>query len=555
MNYKLLCRIFAILLFILAVAMGGCLAYALTSEETTGELPRWDGVYALSASIIFYAALGLFLLIKWGRHATGDILRKDAIAIVGLGWVICSIVGALPFMLCEPGLPLVPALFESTSGFSTTGATVIGNLIDYPRSVLLWRSLTQWLGGMGILVLFVALLSYLGVGSKALFHHESSARSAGGLQARIHDVAVRIWQIYMFLSLICTLGLVWLGMSWYDAITHTFTTISTAGFSPYDQSVGYFQSGAIEIWITTFMILGSLSFMLFGWLIRENPEPFRLIVTALGTVAMTIGVFLPRENFWGHLLVYVGLLSIILIWTIRVRAQHWKEDEESKVFVGVVVAGLVIVTVDRFALDPTLWHGEHQWTTALNHLIDHARTALFQVVSVVTTTGFSTDDFDKWPQFSRIMLFILMAVGGCAGSTAASIKVSRWLLFFKTIKHEVTAAFRPNQVMALHLNGSPTDERLRAQTIFFIAMSGVFVIFGTAFVSLMDPLMDLETSLSASIATLFNVGPGFSQIGPVENFGELSSPSLLLLCVWMLLGRLEFFAILVLFSPMLWRKY
>lgn len=489
MNYRLLSRLFGVLLFFIAGAMLSCLGFGWASGEIYTR-PDATFSFEVSAGITFLSGFGLLFL---GRGAQQPILRKEAIAIVGLGWMLCGTFGALPYMFCQPSLGFVPALFESMSGFTTTGSTVIPDLNLYPRSILLYRSLTQWLGGMGILVLFVALLSYLGVGSKALFHHESSAKTGGGLQARIHDVALRLWQIYVGISIACFAGLMLLGMSFYDAICHTFATVSTGGFSPYNESIAAFGSLNIELWLTLFMILGSISFMLYAWLLQGD---------------------------WAR----------------------WKQDEETRLFLAVVAGATIVLALDLMAV------GRHDSGQAL-------RESLFQVVSIVTTTGFATEDFNRWPAFSNWVLILLMCVGGCAGSTAGGIKVSRWLLFARVIRLEIVSAFRPNQVIALRLNGDTVGESLRLQSVFFVALAAVVAALGTGLVSLLEPMMDLDSSFSATLATLFNIGPGIGMVGPTENFAHLSSPTLALLSLFMLLGRLEFFAVLVLFMPSLWRKY
>lgn len=489
MNYRLLSRLFGVLLFFVAAAMLACLGFEWALGET---YTRADATFAFVASAGITLASGVVLLIL-GAGAREEILRKEAIAVVGLGWLLCAVFGALPYMFCEPRLGFVAAVFESMSGFTTTGSTVIPNLDLYPRSILLYRSLTQWLGGMGILVLFVALLSYLGVGSKALFHHESSARSGGGLQARIHDVALRLWQIYLGLSIACFAGLMLLGMSFYDAICHAFATVSTGGFSPHNESVAAFDSPGVELWLTLFMLLGSISFMLYAWLLRGN---------------------------WSR----------------------WRQEEETRLFLAIVSVAVVVLSMDLMVLgEHTLWRA--------------ARESLFQVVSIVTTTGFATEDYGKWPPFSQWILLLLMCIGGCAGSTAGGIKISRWLLFARVVRLEIVSAFRPSQVIALRLNGDSVGEQLKLQTVFFVGFAAVVAALGTGAVSLLEPTLDLDSSFSATLATLFNIGPGIGAVGPTENFAHLSPPTLVALTMFMLLGRLEFFAVLVLFMPSLWRRY
>lgn len=490
MNLRLLSKLMGTLLLLLGGAMFLCLglAYLLDARRE-----GFDAIESFWISSLLTAGTSV-LLIYLGRDEKSELLRKEAIAVVGMSWIVCSAFGALPYIFSEAKLTPTEAFFESASGFTTTGASVFSDVEILPRSILFWRSLTQWLGGLGILVLFVALLTYLGVGSKALFRHESSAKSGDGVQARIRDVAARLWQIYLGLTVICCTGLMVLGMDLFDAINHTFAAISTGGFSTRNASVAAFDSFAIELWLVIFMLFGGISFMLYAWLLRGKWE-------------------------------------------------RWKKEEETKAFLILVAASTVIIALDLWVLEY-----EQSFGRAL-------RDSLFQVVTIVTTSGFATADFDKWPHFSRLALIFLMCVGGCAGSTSGGIKVSRWLLFFKIVRLETILAFRPNQVIRLSMNGNATDEQLKAQTIFFIALAGVTVALGTGLVSLLEPGLNTETCFSAVMATLFNIGPGLGAVGPTQNFGFLSPLTHLLLSLLMILGRLEFFAILVLFAPSLWKRY
>ncbi len=491
MNYRLLAKLLGLLLWLLSGTMAACLAYASWLPQTN---PNQTSIRAFTLSIAITAVAGSILLLL-GRGSGREILRKEAIAVVGLGWLICATFGALPYIFGQPSLGPVQAFFESMSGFTTTGATVIPDLTHYPRAILLWRSLTQWLGGLGILVLFVALLASLGVGSKALFQHESSAKTGtGGVQARIQNLAMRLWQIYTALTILCTLGLIAMGMDPYESLCHAFTAISTGGFSPRNESIAAYNHLGIELWLTLFMILGGISFMLYAWLLQKK-------------------------------------------WT------RWKAEEETKIYLYILLAASLTI-----ALDLILVGQKHSIGQAI-------RAAVFQVVSVMTTTGFATENFDQWPAQSRFLLLVLMTVGGCAGSTAGGIKVSRWILFFKTVKHEILRAFRPNQVFSLRLNGSIVDEPLKMQAAFFIALAGVSVAFGTISISLFEYALDIDSCLSAVMACIFNIGPGLGAVGPTQNFAFLDGSSLIILRMLMLLVRLEFFAVLVLFAPSLWRKY
>ena len=487
MNYRLLSKILGLLLALMGVSMLSCLFYAWLAsprEEAAAKAFAW--------SILITIGAGLALVLA-GRNSGREMLRKEAIAIVGLGWILSAVFGALPYVFCEPGLSAEDALFESMSGFTTTGSTVITDLDKYPRSILLWRSLTQWLGGLGILVLFVALLSYLGVGSKALFGHESSAKSSQGLQARIHDVAVKLWLIYLGLTVACAAGLAVLGMSVYDSISHAFTAISTGGFSPENRSIAAYDSVGIELWLVLFMLLGSVSFILYAWLLRG-------------------------------------------------RWERWKVEEEARWFLIFVAAATGLIATDLILL------GQHSLGQAF-------RGSLFQVVTIVTTTGYATEDFNEWPPFSAVILLALMCLGGCAGSTAGGLKVGRWLLFAKIVRQQVVNAFRPNQIFSIKLNGQSVDEASRTQALFVLALAGVSVFAGTALVCLLEPMMDMDSGSSAVMACLFNIGPGLGLVGPTQNFAFMGPATKLILSGFMLLGRLEFFAVLVLFSPTLWRKY
>lgn len=490
MNYRLLSKLLGLLLLLLSATMLVCLGDAFIQDKRELGI---DAVESFLLSIAITAGAGITLRLL-GRNSGKEILRKEAIAIVGLGWLVCAAFGALPYMFAEPSLGPIEAFFESMSGFTTTGATVIADLDQFPRSILLWRSLTQWLGGLGILVLFVALLASVGVGSKALFQHESSAKTGGGVQARIQDVAARLWQIYLGLSVICCLGLMVLGMNFYEAVCHTMTALSTGGFSTRNTSVAAFDSVGIELWLSLFMILGGISFMLYAWFLRK-------------------------------------------------RWDRWKTEEETKVYLWILLLVTLVIAADLVLVEK-------------HHTIGFSlRESLFQVVSIMTTTGYATADFDGWPPLSRVLLLLVMMIGGCAGSTAGGIKVSRWILFHKIVKQQVVRAFRPNQVFSLRLNGTLVDEALNLQTVFFIALALVTVAGGTVLISLLEPTLDIESCLSSVLASLFNIGPGLGAVGPTQNFSHFNEGSLLFLSWLMLLGRLEFFALLVLFVPALWRRY
>lgn len=490
MNLKILSKLVGFLLLFLAATQALCLGFSIWNGESSEGL---DGVEAFSISIAC-SLVAAFVLLVLGRGSGTELLRRESVSVVGLGWIFCTLFGALPYFLCEPRMGLADSLFESVSGFTATGATVIADIEAMPRSLLLWRALTQWLGGMGILVLFVALLSSFGAGSKALFRHESTTLETEGLSPRIQWISTYLWGLYVFLSLVCYLGLRFLGMGDFDALCHTFTTVATGGFSTYNASIGHFDSVAIELWIIVFMILGALNFMLYAWTLRRQ---------------------------W----------------------DRWRQDEASKVLLWILGTVSFCIAVNL------LWSGEE------GNFLASVRVAVFQVVAIMTTTGFATADFDLWPPFSVIMLVTVMVIGGCAGSTSGGLKVGRVILFFKIVLYQLKSGFRPNQIIKLRLNGSVVTDRFRIDTLFLFSIAGISVLLGSVIVCLLQPAMDLRTCVSAVIATLFNIGPALGDVGPTRHYGGLGSVTKVFLSFLMVLGRLEFYALLVLFMPSLWRRY
>ena len=488
MDYRQLSRVLGYLLLLMAVSMVGCLVYSLVDNEANHCADR-----ALGMSALITAAAGGLLALA-GRAGGREILRREAIAIVGLGWTVSTLFGALPYVLCTPSLSVAGAIFESASGFTTTGASVIKDVTAWPRGLLLWRATTQWLGGMGILVLIVAVLSMVGAGSKSLFRRESSAKFSEGFSARVRETALRLWQIYVALSVVCTIGLIVLGMSVFDAVCHTFAAISTGGFSTRNESIMYYQSPAIEWWLIVFMALGAINFMLYAWLLAG-------------------------------------------------RWNRWQQDEETRAFLWILLVASTLIAAD------ILYFGK------ASGLAEGFRAAAFQAVSIMTTTGFASADFDQWPNFSRGLLVALMFIGGCAGSTAGGVKVGRVVVFFKTLRRQMVHTFRPNQIIPVRINGVNVSDSYLLDVMFFLALTGVIVAFGTLAVAVLEPGFTLISSFTAVTATLFNIGPGLGAVGPMMNYAGMCDASHLLLSALMIMGRLEIFAVLVLFVPLLWRRF
>jgi trk system potassium uptake protein TrkH len=489
MNHRILGRVLGHLLMLLAAAMVVCdlagFAYELHREEVRDFGLLWAALLT---------GLTGFLLWLAGRGGERVILRKEAIAIVGLGWILATIFGALPYVLCQPALSFSGALFESASGFTTTGASVMQDIEAFPPHVLLWRGATQWLGGGGILVLFVALLSGLGVGDRTLLQHESSLQIREGFYARIRELAAQLWWIYLALSLVCALGLAACGANWFEALVYTFATISTGGFAPYNASAAHFTNPLAHYWLILFMGLGGTSFLWLAGLARgrwrqlAGEEEFRLYLAILGGAALILFLILGFDTAGG-------------------------------------------------------------WTES------HFRQALFQAVSITTTTGFATVDYEGWPPGAQVVIFLLMFVGGCVGSTGGSIKVRRYLLLGRALHRQVLLSFRPQLVRSVRINGRNVPELEVTRAAAFVVLFFVVLGAGILGLALLEPELGGVTVVSAVVTALTNVGPGFGEVGPASNFAGMGAASRIWLAGLMILGRLEMFAILALLAPSLWRRY
>jgi len=496
MNFKLVARIIGALLLLEAVAMLACGLFA-KFDVVAGD---HGAMVALFQSGAITGAVALLLMSLGGlRGGIPKIMRREAVVVVGSGWLLSTIFGGLPYMLCAPHLNVAGAFFEAASGFTTTGSSVIADLETWPRGILLWRAMTNWLGGIGILVLFVAVLAYLGVGSKSLFQNESSYRSGEAGMARIHDTALSLLKIYGVITVACTLGLSLLGMKWYDAVCHAMSTVSTGGFSPHNLSIGHYadwkNGWMIELWITFFMVLCSLNFLLFVVILRKN---------------------------WKRL----------------------QREEDAPWFIGICLVVTLCIAGGRW------FAGEEGFIMAL-------REALFMVVSIASTTGFGLGDYQTWPTWSQALLAMLMLMGGCAGSTSGGFKTGRLLVFLKSARHEIVRTFRPNQIFQVTVNGNRVDDAQRSRTMFFLAMYLMIIAFSTVLVGIFeaDTGVTLETCAGAVMAALSNIGPGFGTVGPTTTFAHLRETTQVFLAWLMILGRLELFALLVLFFPSAWRKY
>lgn len=483
MNFRVVCKFLGVIVFLVALSMTFSAVWALYFSET--QVAR---AFLYSMGIAFAAGLALLCL---GRRTQEELLRKEGMLVVGLGWLLSALFGCLPYILSGVIQNPISAYFETMSGFTTTGATVLSNLESLPKGILFWRSFTHWLGGMGIIVLFVAILPQLGAGGKVLFKSEVPGPSTEGLKPRVSQTATRLWAIYVGISLLETVLLRLEGMTLFDAFCHTFGTMATGGFSTKSASIAHYDSVLIEVTIIVFMILAGTNFNLYYRVLR-------------------------------------GKRSALLV------------DEEWRVYIGIVLVGIALVTLNVVS------HAVYR------DLGSTLRYASFQVVSILTTTGYCTADFDLWPSFSKVLLVLLMFVGGCAGSTGGSMKVVRVAVLFKRAVLQVRSVFRPQLTSTLKIGGAAvSDERTTAILSFVTIFVGIFAV-----VSCLMALLGLDpaTAVSASIATLGNIGPGLAGVGATLNYAAVPLPGQLILSLCMVLGRLELFAILVLLVPSFWKE-
>ncbi len=445
---------------------------------------------AFALTIAIAAALGAALSQLRPRDDT--LSAREGYAVVTLSWLFVSFVGALPFFFSGAVPSLVDCFFETVSGFTTTGATILSNAEGLPRGLLLWRSLTHWAGGMGVLVLSLAVIPKMGGRSIYLMRAESSGPSTEKLVPRVGNTAKILYELYIGLSLILFLVLLLSGVNWYDSLIHTFGAAGTGGFSNYNASVAALNNPAAEIILGVFMVLFGVNFAIYYHVIHRN-------------------------------------------WTALKQGSEWK------LFLGIVLAATLFIAINIAPMPRYRGHFGYA-----------LRASFFQVSSIITTTGYATEDFNLWPQFSRVLLLLLMAIGGCAGSTAGGLKVIRVQLLFKSMARDIRKTVHPRSVNVIKLDGRALDEKLISgvQGYFFAAI--MLILVATLAISMNN--FDLETSFTAVVATFFNIGPGLGLVGPTGNFAIFNPLCKLVLTLCMLLGRLEIFPILMLAAPEAWKK-
>jgi trk system potassium uptake protein TrkH len=463
----------------------------------TMVLPLATGLYyqdrsvpSMMSAMGITIATGVLLCLCFRKERATQISQREGMAIVTLGWTTVGFFGALPFFFNHAGCSFVDAFFESVSGFTTTGASILRDIEALPKGLLLWRSFIQWLGGMGIIVLSVAILPFLGVGGMQLYRAEVPSPVPDKLKPRIRETAVILWKVYALFT-IAELVLLMIGrMSFFDALCHAFTTMPTGGFSTQNGSIAQYGNLYYDIVMIIFMVLAGINFSLHYQLLRGRPLAF------------------------------------------------WK-DPECRFFLAAVLVLSAIVSWNILG-------------SAYQSLGQAIRYGTFQVVSIITTTGFATADYEQWPAMSQLVLLLCMFLGASAGSTGGGMKCLRIMLCFKYCYSELFRLVHPRAVTIIKIGGQIVPQDVMRSVLGFLALyMGLFAI---SMVLLAGTGVDFTTAFSAVAATIGNIGPGFGMVGPVENYAAIPDLGKWLLIWCMLLGRLEIYTVLILLSPVFWRN-
>lgn len=484
-KHKDFVRIQGAVLLVLAAAMVIPFILALYYKEKASAA-------AFGSVICFCVLVGVLIRIFF-KPSLEKFKSRDGFFVVSLTWLVCSLAGAAPFIISGAIPGFADALFESCSGFSTTGASILSDIESLPKSILFWRSFTHWLGGMGIIVFVMALLPVLGISGQMVAYAETPGPIKDKVTARFADTAKGLYRLYLGLTAAEVILLKLGGMSWYDAFIHTFGTVGTGGFSNYNTSVAHFTSPYIQIVIIVFMVLAGINFNLYYVGISQR-----------------------------H-----GLKSIF-------------RDEETRFY----LTAMAVATGAIFVYNNIMDGFKNLGGTMLN--------AAFQVASITTTTGYATDDFDLWPTFSKMVIFSLFFFGGCSGSTGGGIKCVRMLVCLKLLRRSFSLKIHPNRVVPLSLNGKELSSDVIIKITNFVFMYAAVLFTGTLLLALDD--MDFVSTLSAAASCLGNIGPGFNLVGPTMNYSGLTDFSKYICSFLMIAGRLELFTVFTLFTRHYWNS-
>lgn len=482
MRWRLILYVVGLLTLFFGLTMVVPLAVSLFFKDGSG-IPM---LLSLAFTIFFGASMALGF--KGAKIA--DIRQREGMAIVFFGWTAMGFFGALPFFLSGEEVSFTNAFFESVSGFTTTGASIFTNIERHAEGILFWRSFIQWLGGMGIIVLSLAVLPFLKVGGMQLYKAEVPTPVPDKLKPRIQETAVTLWKVYLLFTFLQIIMLLAGGMSLYEAICHTFTTMPTGGFSTKNASIAHYNSAYFDTVFILFMLMAGINFSLHYQMLKGKP----------------LAIWRDAE---GRFFLFLSLVLVLLVsWNI---------------------------------------YGEVYHTIG-----DAIQYGAFQVVSILTTTGFATADYETWPAMSQIILFLCMFIGASAGSTGGGIKCLRLMLLFKYCSRELFLLVHPRSITHIKINGKPIPEEIIRSVMGFLALYiGLFAI---CTVILSGLGVDFLTSLTAVASCIGNIGPGFGMVGPAENYAVIPVLGKWLLIWCMLLGRLEIYTVIILLAPEFWQK-
>lgn len=478
-NFKIITQLVGALLMIVGLMMAMSLAWAFYYGEP------WQPL-TYSALLTLAAGVGIrFVNVKKPKK---ELTRSDGYLMVTLGWVFMSLFGTLPYILSGAIPGFVNAFFETMSGISTTGATILTDIEALPKYLLFWRSMTHWIGGMGIIVLTVAILPLLGVGGMQLFVAEAPGVTTDKLHPRITETAKRLWLIYVSLTALEMVLLKVAGMGWFDAINHAMATMATGGFSTKNDSIAYFTDPTIQYIIIGFMFLAGVNFTL----------------------------------------LYTGF-------TGKLRAV-WRNEEfrvyTINIFILATITSVCLAVLTEIPVEEAF------------------RKGFFQIISLITTTGFITDNYLQWPNFLMFLCFILLFSGGSTGSTAGGIKMMRTIILIKNSFTELRRQLHPNAILPVRFNGKAVPQKITNTVAAFVLIWLIIFFLGSLILSAMG--LDFMTAAGATATCLGNVGPAIGSVGPVNNFAHMPELGKIFLTFLMLIGRLELFTVLVLFSPYFW---
>ena len=481
MNIKLVLRSLGMLLL--------CESLMLLPSTAISFIYKEGDFLAFLHTILLVLGFGTTMILIKPKNS--HISPKDGFIIVALGWIVISLFGAFPFYLSGAIPSFIVAFFESCSGFTTTGATLISDIEMLPKGILFWRSFTIWVGGMGILLLTIAILPSMGIGSMQIMKAETPGPIIGKIVPRLGASAKILYGIYLTFTLVLIVLLILAGMPIYDAFLHAFGTLGTGGSSNRSLSISHYDNLVIDTIITFFMILSGINFSLYYFLMK------------------------------GHI-------------------KSFFKDQELRLYFIIMGLSIFLITCNLF------------FTKHYDSISSAFRYSSFQIASIMTSTGYTTTDFNLWPTFSKILLLILMILGGCAGSTAGGMKLSRILIGFRSFKYAFKRIIHPHACYVLRFNNKKVEESiiLSVATYFF----GYFLVFLVGILIISLDNFDLTTTLTSVITTLNNVGLGFELIGPTGNFSCFSTLSKMTLSLLMIIGRVEIYPILLLFIPEVWKK-